>query len=145
MTAERKSEPESEGKSPEEVSLWEFWTTLPIKLQRESVTFIIINLCDILMTWFLLAGRPMHSDHHTGNSFYESNPLAGYILNHWGIEGMVYFKSAMVGFVILVTQIIAQSKLPVARWILNFGSIIVLCVVCYSFWLYKQHAGPVDV
>ncbi|MCA9040317.1 MAG: hypothetical protein KDA65_08230 [Planctomycetaceae bacterium] len=123
------------------MSFWEFWTSIPIKLQRETITFVLINLGDIIMTWRLLTSHAIHPGGGRGN-FYESNPVAGYILNHWGLPGMIYFKTAMVGVVVLITQIIAQSKLPLARKILNFGSVVVLCVVFYSIWLLRRHAGP---
>ncbi|MAT16340.1 MAG: hypothetical protein CMJ46_13845 [Planctomyces sp.] len=127
----------------EKISLWQFWTSLPMKLQRETITFMVINLGDIIMTWFLLSSRAFHAESGSHTSFYESNPVAGYILNHWGIRGMIFFKAAMVGGVILITQYVAQSRLPLARRILNFGSVVVLCVVFYSVWLLRQHATPV--
>lgn len=112
------------------LSLWQFLVTMPIQLQRQSLVFIVVNFLDIFMTWRLLMIASQG-----GARYYESNPLAKFIIDHWGINGMIYFKFGMVGFIILLTQVIATKKLELAKWVLNLGTGIVVFVVFYSLWL----------
>ena len=76
-------------------------------------------------------------------SFGESNPVARYFLDRWGIHGLLYFKIAIVTFVILITVIIAERKLHLARLILWIGIATTAAVVIYSVRMYMQHTGPV--
>ncbi len=43
-------------------------------------------------------------------NFYESNPVARYFLNHWGVKGLIYFKMAVVAFVCVIAQIVATRR-----------------------------------
>ncbi|MEZ6047349.1 MAG: DUF5658 family protein [Planctomycetaceae bacterium] len=145
MQVDSNEQTREEYESQKDVTLWQFWTQIPIQLQRQSITFIVINLCDIIMTWYLLTSQPVEHIPGHQTSFYESNPIAGFILDHWGVRGMIYFKAIVVAVVILITQFIARQRLKWARFLLNFGSVVVLCVVFYSLWLLMKHAGPVAV
>ena len=122
--------PETKRKK-QDISFWQFLLRIPIKLQRETLIFVLVSFLDIFMTWRLLmiAGQG-------GTHFYESNPIARFVIHHWGINGMIYFKFAMVGFIVLITQIIATKRLRLARFVLDLGSAVVVFVVFYSLWLY---------
>jgi hypothetical protein len=96
----------------------------------ETRAFILVNVLDIVMTWILL---------NRGDHFYESNPLARYILDSWGQKGMIYFKLGAVAMVCIIVQIVNQRRPDRARMILTLGTLIVGCVVIYSLVLLIRH------
>ena len=104
-----------------------------LPLEGETAVFILASTLDAMLTRYLLL---------SGSSdtwFVESNPIPRYFLESWGLEGLDYFKFALVAFVTLICQIIARSKLDVARRVLNFASLLVMAVVLYSIVLMMQH------
>ena len=103
-----------------------------LSLERETSLFILVSALDVIMTWNLLIRE----------GFVESNPIARYFIDGWGIKGMVYFKFGLVAFVAVLCQIIALKKEEVARRILQFATVLVACVVLYSFSLLIRFAGP---
>ena len=113
--------------------LWGFRQRLP--LEHETALFILVNVLDFATTYYML----MHRD--SGNvSFFESNPVARYFLNHWGVHGLLWFKMAVVAFVCVIAQIVATRKPATARLLLVVGTIVVSIVVVYSLRLFLHHA-----
>ncbi len=92
-----------------------------LPLQSETSYFILANVLDIVITNALLR---MHA--------IEANPIANYVLIHWGFNGMIAFKLFLVACVCLVTQLIALHHLRRARQTLYLGTVIVGIVVLYS-------------
>lgn len=82
----------------------------------------------------------MHREMGLGN-FYESNPVARYFLDHWGVKGLLYFKMAVVAFVCVIAQIVATKREASGRFLLIVGTIVVSAVVIYSLRLFLQHVG----
>lgn len=113
-------------------TLWEDIRGVLFRVEHvaETRAFILVNVLDIVMTWILL---------NRGDHFYESNPLAKYIQDHWGNNGMVYFKLSIVAFVCIIVQIVNQRRPDRARMILTLGTLIVGCVVIYSLVLLIRH------
>ena len=100
-----------------------------LPLESETSMFILVNVLDFFMTYWLIAA---------GN-FREANPVAKYFLDHWGpVKGMLYFKLSLVTIVCIITQIIALKDVGKAAWVLKFGTIVVSCVVVYSLTLYLR-------
>lgn len=101
-----------------------------LPLETETTQFILVNVLDFFMTyWLLQTGR-----------FRESNPVADYFLASWGpVKGMLLFKLALVTFVCLIAQIVAIWNLDRARWLLRLGTAIVAIVVIYSFTLLLRY------
>ena len=97
-----------------------------MQLPLLTMAFLLANLLDIVMTWALLA---------TG-AFREANPLANFVLENWGMTGMIGFKLAFVAGVILIAQYIASQRLGTARGLLTVGTLMVGAVVTYSGWLF---------
>ncbi len=114
-----------------ETSLKEFvFGHLP--LEAETTMFVLVNMIDFFMTYWLLAS----------GMFRESNPVASYFLNHWGpVKGMLYFKLGLVVIVCVVAQLIALKDVKKARWVLNFGTVAVVFVVLYSLSMYLKQTG----
>ena len=96
-----------------------------LRLESETAWFVLLNVCDAVATYLLLW----------------PNPIARWFYHGWGFEGMVWFKVAMVLFVITVAQLAAHKDERLARTLLVFGSVAVGGVFVYSFWLGTQHAG----
>lgn len=107
-----------------------FWKE-HIRHEREMLLFVLVSTLDIVMTWALLRR----------GGFTESNPIAHYILVHWGIKGMVLFKFSMVGVVCFVVQLIARRRTATAQRVLNLATLIVVGVVIYSFTLLAQQVN----
>ena len=127
-----------------------FWYALfhkPRVLEKETCLFILVSALDFFMTFILLymnekrlhQGYTLHGGYYLGESLYiESNPVARFFLNHWGIKGLLYFKFVMVAFVVLIAQYIAQTHYKAAKFLLILGTTIVAIVVVYSFYLYLK-------
>lgn len=122
--ASRRGKPEESPTAPERKSL--FGGQLP--LENETAWFVLVSVLDVVLTYLLL--RLPH--------YREANPIAAFFINHWGIRGMVYFKFFMVGFVTLITQVIARSREDTARRVLQFATVVVAGVVIYSLSLYVR-------
>jgi hypothetical protein len=119
--------------------LYEVWKTifrLPLPLQRQSALFLIVSVLDVMMTYILLADIP-----EVGGRviFYESNPVARYFLKEWGVSGIVYFKFATVAVVEIIAHVVALRRIEVGRRLLEFGTLVVSCVVIYSMLLLLAH------
>lgn len=102
-----------------------------IRCEHELSLFVLVSVLDFVATYILL--------HHGG--FRESNPLALYFLHHWGPRGMLYFKGVMTGVVCVISQIVAVHKPETAQRLLQFGTLVVACVVIYSIGLLLQQRG----
>lgn len=96
-----------------------------------TFVYVVANALDVLMTWILLT--------HDRVTFIESNPVARYFLYGWGLTGMLYFKILIVCVVILICQVIARSRMHVARRLLYFATATVSLVVLYSVGLLFVH------
>ena len=101
------------------------FTTFGGLLEFEKTLFVLVNVMDVVMTFLLLS---------TGTC-YESNPLADYFLQGWGMLGMTLFKLVIVGVVLLLANLVALWRVESSRNLLHFGSFLVGAVVAYSMYL----------
>lgn len=99
-----------------------------LPLEGETGLFILASTLDVLMTYYLINHAPVAS--HL--LIVESNPLARYFMDSWGFDGVVYFKFGLVAFVSLICQVIARSRVDLARRVLYFATVLVTGVVVYS-------------
>ncbi len=97
-----------------------------IPLENETAWYALLSLCDVLATWALLR-------RNTG--FVESNPVARWFYDGWGLAGMVWFKLGMVTLVVMIAQVVARKNEPLARLLLVFGCVACGIVFLYSYWL----------
>lgn len=100
-------------------------------LEFEKTLFVLVNLMDIVMTHTLLS---------TG-AFYESNPIAQWIIDGWGTMGMTAFKLIVVAGVMLIANLVAVYRVKTSRNLLNFGTFMVGAVVTYSVYLLVFYKG----
>lgn len=75
----------------------------------------------------------------TQNVLIEGNPVARWILHQWGIPGMVIFKFLMVGFVAVIAEFVGRRNPTLGRGLLVTGTLVVGCVVIYSFLLLQRN------
>ena len=108
------------------------WRAMFRKLPFESETtwFILVSALDVVLTYLLIRE----------DRFHEANPVARFFLNHWGVRGLVYFKFAMVGFFLIIAQIIALKQPATARRLLILGTVIVSGVLIYSLYLLVNYS-----
>jgi len=106
-----------------------------LPLEPETALYILMSTADVFMTWYLLYNGA--SNDRTW--FVESNPIPRYFLESWGFDGLVYFKFSLVAFVAVICQVIARTRLDVARRVLNLATLLVTGVVIYSVALMVQH------
>jgi hypothetical protein len=106
-----------------------------LPLETETAVFILVNLLDFLMTyWLLMAGQVGR------NRFVEGNPVARYFIESWGpVKGMLGFKLAIVVLVCVISQLIAIKRPDLGRAVLIFGSVATGAVVVYGLSLYLRH------
>jgi hypothetical protein len=109
-----------------------------LPLEAETSYFILVNLLDFFVTWWLLVVANAQ-----GGSvrFGESNAVARYFIESWGpVKGMLGFKLTVVTFVCLIAQVIALKREDLGAKVLLFGTIATGVVVVYSLALYLRHA-----
>lgn len=99
-----------------------------LPLQDETSYFILANVLDIVLTFLLLRSGAI-----------EANPLADFVYQIWGFNGMIAFKMLIVAAVCVLAQIIALRNHSRARFVLVAGTVIVGLVVAYSMLLYSRH------
>ena len=99
-------------------------------LPWESLILIIVSIGDLLMTYTLLwwSGR-----------FYESNPIADWVLNRWDITGLTLFKFGLVAFIILACETIERHRPRVGRAVLILGILGTLYGIVVGYRLFLEH------
>lgn len=102
-------------------------------LETETCWFVLVNLLDFVVTY-----RMIGYGNAAGVRFTESNPIAAYFLNHWGVKGLLGLKLAVVVFVCLVAQYIYRHRPELARMLLILGTAAVAAIVIYSVRMFFQ-------
>jgi len=98
-----------------------------LPLQDQTTYFILVSALDIFITYLHL---------RSGNV--EANPIANFFFKQWNISGMITFKLSIVAAVCVIAQIVALSSIQKASRLLNFGTVVIGCIVVYSIWLLAQ-------
>jgi hypothetical protein len=109
-------------------------------LPQETLILIVVSALDVIMTFSLLT--------RGDDRFNESNPIARYFLDRWGMRGMAYFKGAMTLLVCVITQIVARKNELLAKRVLELATLIIVFVVIYSVSLHFRHheiPAPVEI
>ena len=119
--------------------VWRRLLTGQLPLETETTVFILVNVLDFFVTYWLLMNRHEMDVQY----FVESNPIARYFLDRWGVvKGLLGFKLAIVLFVCLIAQVVATRKPETARKLLIVGTVLVFGVVIYGVSLYVRHGPP---
>ena len=107
-----------------------FWKK-NVLLEKPTRAFVALNIMDLVMTFFLL--------NHGG--FRESNKIADFFLDRWGIAGMIWYKIIFVMVIVVIAQVVARERIRTARGLLYFGCIAMGGVVIYSAYLYFKYGN----
>lgn len=91
---------------------------------KRLMAFLALGLGDLYLTWSLLT--------HSSGRFYESNPLASFILEQFGWWGLGAFKMLVLATVGILAKIIFVSRPRTAGHLLTLGCFIQFTVVAYS-------------
>ena len=98
---------------------------------QETLFLVLVSGLDVVMTYNLLT--------RGDGGFTESNPIARYFLDRWGMPGMAYFKMTMTLLVCVITQIVARKNSVLAKQVLELATLIIVVVVIYSVVLHFRH------
>ena len=135
QTPTEKAKPKRKRKQanpPEAKSSVKHLLTGKLPLQDQTTYFILVNALDIFLTYLHL---------RSGNV--EANPIANFFFKNWNIVGMIVFKLSIVAAVCVIAQVVALSSLKKASRLLNFGTLVFICIVIYSIWLLAGNRAPV--
>lgn len=101
--------------------------------EHETSVYLLVSVLDFYMTWWLLSHRQ-----EGAGGFVESNPVARFFLEHWGLRGLFGFKIAAVLAVVLLTVLISERRPEAARAVLWIGIAVTGIVVAYSLAIYSR-------
>jgi len=105
------------------------------RLQWLILLFLLINIGDLVMTYWLLSVSP---------NIYESNPVANWFFKNWNIAGMTFFKFAVVAFVVIISEYVERRRAGAGKFVLILGSLVTAAVVAYSvhlYWIFVSTPG----
>ncbi|MFN9721210.1 MAG: DUF5658 family protein [Planctomycetota bacterium] len=105
-------------------------------LETEVSWFVLVGILDIVATFLALR---YSGEGRLRVNVVESNPVARWVLHHWGVVGMAVFKLFMMGLVVTIAVGIERYRPRVARALLWGGVIVVAAVVIYSARLILLH------
>jgi len=97
------------------------------RLQTMSLCLILCSAADLLMTVALL---------RRGGRFYESNVAAQWFFARWNVAGMAAFKFTIIGFVIVVSEIVERRRPGLGNLILGIGSVGAVYAFLVGYRLY---------
>jgi hypothetical protein len=98
------------------------------QIETPAMWFLLLNCLDAAFTYILL----MYPRYDHESQAVESNELARFFLDRWGIAGMFAFKLTSAMTVCTIAYIIAQRDVRTARRTLMVGAMILATVVIYS-------------
>ena len=95
--------------------------SVPVRHPNLYLWLIFVSALDVILTRVVLffGGK-------------EINPVADYVLRHWGRLGMSLFKFLIIGFVIIVCEYIATRSARVSRRLAITSILISLVPVTWS-------------
>lgn len=102
------------------------------KSNKWFTAFIIASILDVVLTSTLLMQEVV----------VEANPIANFYLSNWDISGLVYFKTCMVFFIILICCLIRLleirfgKKKSYTKWLLLYACIITFSVCIYQIGIF---------
>ena len=122
----RAKEPATDGSAPASArpSLGSvLFSHLPLEL--ETALFLFVSMLDLLLTLVMLRS----------GAFAEANPVARWVLRHWGLRGIIRFKVLFLVVICVLAQAVARRAPERAGWILNVGTTLVGLTVGFSLLL----------
>lgn len=104
------------------------------------LAFAILSVGDLAFTRLLVvdlnqAGLP-------DKRFFENNPLAFAWYERFGWHGLMFYKVAALAVFAISAIVIAQAQPRKARFLANFGCLVVGIVLLYSFYVLRRETMP---
>jgi hypothetical protein len=89
---------------------------------------LLLSSLDVMLTWVILL---------FGGS--EVNPLARWIIDHYGLTGMIIYKFALIVFFITICEIVGTLR-DSTGWLLSRLSVLIACIpVFWAMYLLARH------
>lgn len=107
-----------------------------LPLETEISWFLLVCALDVVFTHIALH---LTSIGATQLNFVESNPLARWVIQSWGLRGMVIFKASSSLLVVAIALAIRPVRPLISRLLLLGGTLVVGAVVVYSVRLLILH------
>lgn len=96
--------------------------------QNAYVWLIFVSSLDIMLTWKILEGGGV-----------EVNPVAALIIDHWGMQGAIAFKFALMMWVIVVCEVLARKRASAGRFLSVLAVVVSASPVAWSLFLLIAH------
>jgi hypothetical protein len=97
------------------------------RLQGLSLVLLTLSITDLFVTFALLRTSPR---------FYESNPVALWILQRWDMAGMTVFKFGAIAVAIALGEVIERRRPGWGKAVLLVGCVATGAVVWHGLRLY---------
>lgn len=102
--------------------------TRHMRYPNTYVWLLLLSSMDIMLTWVILL---------FGGA--EVNPIARWIIDHYGLPGMIIYKFALIVFFISICEIVGTLR-DSTGWLLSKFSVVIACVpVCWAMYLLARH------
>ena len=89
---------------------------------------LLLSSMDIMLTWVILL---------FGGS--EVNPVARWVIDHYGLPGMIIYKFALIVFFITICEVVGTLR-DSTGWLLSRLSVMIACVpVVWAMYLLWRH------
>jgi hypothetical protein len=96
--------------------------------QNAYVWLIFVSSLDIMLTWKILDRGGL-----------ELNPVAALVIDHWGMQGAIAFKFALMMWVIVVCEVLARRKDSAGRFLSILAVVVSALPVAWSLFLMVSH------
>jgi hypothetical protein len=103
-------------------------------LKGESVGFLLLSLADLVISRIYFGWENLWWG-------YEVNPVAAYVLRHYGLRGLAVYKLSVTALVLVACQAIYDKYPRLARALLIGGCLIYTWVVSRSAWRLYAYTG----
>lgn len=96
--------------------------------QNQYVWLVFVSSLDVMLTWKIL---------DRGGT--EVNPIAGLVIDAWGMHGAIAFKFAVMLGVVVMCEVLARLRVSAGRFLANAAVAISAFPVCWSLALLVLH------
>lgn len=97
---------------------------------------MLAGTLDVVMTYLVLR---LSAEGQTRLTFFESNPVAQWVLSRWGMQGLVAFKFLLTALVVVIAEVVGTVRPQLARALLWGGTLVIGAVVVYTMRLLVLH------
>jgi hypothetical protein len=120
-----------------------------VRYPNAYVWFIFLAALDIMLTYLILHPVLFPRDAMMIESRgAEENVVAGWVIEHWDVPGMVAFKFALVVVVVVLCEVIGRHRDSIGRRIAEWAVAVTVIPVLVAlvqmgmdlyFWFYPAH------